>query len=279
MMDFTKKLRIAVFLILLGIIAAGVAMAQESDSLQAEGDKAATAQQVYKWRQPKYPIDKSLADSGSVVARTLPYERIEKYRNSSDFDYSREPANRLSLWRRLQNWLGELIGRLYQLPGVGDWINIVFYIVFGGIIIFVIFRLANIDFPMLKNTDKDQSNYKDVFREDIHQIDFESELALAIGQKEYQMAVRLMYLRALRQLSDQELIKWRPDKTNLDYNRELKQPALRSEFIAITRYFEYAWYGKFPMNETSFTKAVLEFDKFATLVKEQVRAKNTYKTQ
>lgn len=80
--------------------------------------------------------------------------------------------------------------------------------------------------------------------ENIHELNFNALLDEAVRQQDYRRAIRLYYLRALKQLSDKALIDWQPGKTNHRYIRELQAQALRLDFEKITALFEYVWYGE-----------------------------------
>jgi Domain of unknown function (DUF4129) len=84
----------------------------------------------------------------------------------------------------------------------------------------------------------------DVQGEDIHGLDFEALLTTAETAGNYRLAVRLGYLQVLKQLTDQGLIRWQPDKTNHDYLFELPAGPLPDAFRELTRQFDYVWYGE-----------------------------------
>ena len=72
-------------------------------------------------------------------------------------------------------------------------------------------------------------------------------LAEAEAAGNYRLALRLGYLQLLKLLSDQNLIRWQPDKTNHAYLAELPGEHLRAPFRELTRQFEYVWYGELPL--------------------------------
>jgi hypothetical protein len=83
------------------------------------------------------------------------------------------------------------------------------------------------------------------FFEDINEINFDTEIEKAIAKHNYRFAVRLLYLRCLKKLSDGGLIEWQIDKTNSTYINELTDQRQREAFGILTRQFEYIWYGEF----------------------------------
>jgi hypothetical protein len=88
--------------------------------------------------------------------------------------------------------------------------------------------------------------------ENIHEINFDEEIEKAIASHNYRLAVRLLYLRSLKQLSDNGLIQWQPEKTNSVYVYELNNPSVRQSFVSLTRQFEYVWYGGFNIDGAAF---------------------------
>jgi hypothetical protein len=88
--------------------------------------------------------------------------------------------------------------------------------------------------------------------ENIHAMKFETELEKAIRLKNFRLATRIMYLATLKQLSDRNMILWRPNKTNWDYVQEMNTLALKPGFRDITAAYDYAWYGEFPIDEAVF---------------------------
>ena len=81
--------------------------------------------------------------------------------------------------------------------------------------------------------------------ENIHEMDFEKLIQEATGKNDYRLGVRLVFLYALKMLSDKNLIHWDQGKTNHDYLDELSATEIKTGFNELNSYFEYAWYGNF----------------------------------
>lgn len=79
--------------------------------------------------------------------------------------------------------------------------------------------------------------------ENLHKSDMEILIDQSLAKGEYMMAVRLYYLWAIKELSNKRLIKWKRDKTNRDYMREMRKTDLNQPFRDVTRIFERVWYG------------------------------------
>ena len=88
--------------------------------------------------------------------------------------------------------------------------------------------------------------------ENIHELDFSTLIEEAIEGHNYRLAIRLYYLKTVKQLTDKQHIHWQPTKTNRVYVDELGSSVLRKEFEQLTSQFEYVWYGEFQVTETEF---------------------------
>lgn len=74
----------------------------------------------------------------------------------------------------------------------------------------------------------------------------------AIGTGNYRLAVRLYYLKTIRELSLKDEIKWQRDKTNHSYLHEMQAHQLYQSFQEMTRIFERVWYGNRDLSVTDF---------------------------
>jgi hypothetical protein len=84
----------------------------------------------------------------------------------------------------------------------------------------------------------------------------------ALSKKDYRKAVRLHFLKLLKQLTDNNLIKWQIDKTNNDYSMELANSKYNSKFNELSLMYEYIWYGDFSLDETNFKGTISKFKEF-----------------
>ena len=98
--------------------------------------------------------------------------------------------------------------------------------------------------------------------EDIFSIPYEKNIAEAIQQNQFRLAVRLLYLQALMRLSNKKLIEFKQDKTNSQYLAQLYNTAFYKDFFSLTRQFEYTWYGQFPISKEVFEQVQKDFATF-----------------
>jgi hypothetical protein len=115
--------------------------------------------------------------------------------------------------------------------------------------------------------DRASQDYK-IFHENIHEMDFEKLIQEAVNKNEFRAATRLVFLHALKLLSDKHLIDFSPGKTNHDYVEELKPGELKSGLNELSFYFDYAWYGNFDVTQSQFQKIISVFNAWRARVSE-----------
>lgn len=203
-------------------------------------------------------------DSSAVKIKQFDNAAMDALRSNPDFQYKERLVD-LSWWDRFKRWVGYKIAEL--MTREGSWSLLKNVILVLGILslLYLIIKLlgmdiANIFSGKVKTAGLEYGEYT----ENIHAIDFETELQKAIQAGNHRLAVRLLYLNCLKKLSDYQLIDWQPAKTNANYINELSNTPLKDEFRQLTRQFEYVWYGDFGINQRHFTnlhEAFQQFDK------------------
>lgn len=88
--------------------------------------------------------------------------------------------------------------------------------------------------------------------ENLHEAELQDPIHRAIVAGDYPLAVRLYYLAMLKELSVRNHIRWKRDKTNGAYLRELAGSPLFGTVQEVTLIFERIWYGKVELSKTDF---------------------------
>jgi hypothetical protein len=104
--------------------------------------------------------------------------------------------------------------------------------------------------------------------EHIENINLDTFISDALAQKNYRLAIRYMYLKALKELSFNNTISWHFEKTNSDYYNEIEDPLLKDNFKKVSFLYDYVWYGEFNLDEIGFTNAQKDFDRLTNLLKD-----------
>lgn len=210
-------------------------------------------------------------DTSNVNVRKLDEKALNEYRKQPAFQY-KETRQQLSWWDRFWRWFWNWVSHLFRFntgKGYGFlailWDIVQILLLVGGLaaLIFFIFKATGMDMRniFLRKPTVTPVPYSEFF-EDINAIDFDAEIENAVAKHNYRFAVRLLYLKCLKQLSDSGLIDWKIDKTNNSYINEL-QPTGRAEaFGSLTRQFEYVWYGEFLIDGAVYNNIAHSFSNF-----------------
>ena len=141
---------------------------------------------------------------------------IARWRDNPEFDYDAEfRGSGFSLWDWIERRIADLVDRLFGNTMLGDWSNVVWYVLgfsaIVAIVLFVFYRHPEL-LHVLRRGAKAKEEYE-VVEDTIYGIDFPAAIAQAMSRGDYREAVRLSYLQALRHLSDANIIDWQPSKT------------------------------------------------------------------
>ncbi|QIL39686.1 DUF4129 domain-containing protein [Pedobacter sp. HDW13] len=204
--------------------------------------------------------------NSQVTPAKFDKEAISNYKAQKEFQYDEIGQQQLSWWDRFWLWFWQMVGDLFQ-GAAGNPISRYIFIGVGvGVVIFIVLKLIGSE-NIFSRKSKETILPYDVLTENIHEIDYEQELQRLITEGKFRLAVRLLYLRALKKLSDAELIQWQPEKTNYHYLTELREPALKNDFGKLTLQFDYIWYGDFPIDATRFEPINQSFNHFNSQIR------------
>jgi hypothetical protein len=141
------------------------------------------------------------------------------------------------------------------------------FIVTGGFIAIMIWFLLTSNVRLFqKKSSRIPANSNELAVEDIFEINYDNEIAKAIKENDFRLAVRLLYLQLLKDLSNKNIIQYKQDRTNGEYLLQLLGTAYYADFFQLTRSFEYTWYGQFLISKESFYKVQSNFSQFKNKV-------------
>jgi hypothetical protein len=191
-----------------------------------------------------------------LESRTIPAEVMEQYRADDTFDYRFGYEQTISWWEQFKRWLLEQLSRLFGSVQIDFPIDWLLYIFCAAMILFAILKLMGVSISGLFRRDETAADVgmQQVMEQAIHEINFEEEISKAQQSRDFRLAVRLLYIFTLKRLTDAGLIHWNPGKTNADYQRELQGQPILEDFRRLSIYYEYAWYGEFPVDGQFYEK-------------------------
>lgn len=206
-------------------------------------------------------------DSSVVESRSFEAEDLERLREDPEFRYSYTRAS-MSLWDAFWIWVSYQLRDLFHTDSTsGNWDQLLLFILFAAVLVYVIIRLLKVNtFRILYSDKKGKPIEAIVEEENIHEMDFEKLLKEATEAKNYRLAIRLFYLWSLKMLADANHVHWEPGKTNHDYLKELTASQLNGGFRQLSYYFEYAWYGNFSVSPDLFNRVHGIFSEWKTRI-------------
>jgi hypothetical protein len=201
-------------------------------------------------------------DSTAVVLRNFDLQQIKDYRVQKEFHYDEEISLNTSWWDSFWRWFWDMINGVLRNEYSGGLIKYLVIVVIAALVIFAVIKLIGLDLMIFAGKSKAVDVPYEESMENIHEINFSEEIDKAVRNGNYRLAVRLLYLRSLKLLSDQELINWQPEKTNQTYIEELADLERKQQFKVLTLQFEYIWYGDFAIDKEGFTGIKGDFERF-----------------
>lgn len=200
-------------------------------------------------------------DQSPVGVRYPAPDRLRALQTDRDYQYGRDappPENPLA---RFWEWLWRKIGEFLASKAYQNVWQYVMLAAIAGVVIYLLMKAEVLDFLFPKRAQSGPLDYENL-AENIHTIDFDTAIDEAVSQRNYRLAVRLLYGQTLKRLTDAERIQYKPDKTNRQYVHELANSPLQTDFETLTRQFEYVWYGDFPVDEPRFGAIRQQFQSF-----------------
>ncbi|CCH56190.1 hypothetical protein BN8_05510 [Fibrisoma limi BUZ 3] len=188
-------------------------------------------------------------------------DRLSDYRDDRDYQYDSDPAPPDNPLARLWQWIWGKISDFLRSDSYQNVWQYVMLAVIAALVVYLLRKAEVLGFLFPGKAQATDLDYE-TLSENIHAINFDEAIDAAVAQRNFRLAVRLLYLKTLKQLTDQEWITYKPDKTNRQYVYELAGSPLQADFEALTQQFEYVWYGDFPVDEARYAQISSEFRQF-----------------
>lgn len=178
--------------------------------------------------------------------------QIAALQQNPAYDYNRELVAQQQtlwdwLWQQVVDWLNSVLGKTVA-SGVADAVLVFIGIVVLGLLVWLLYRYR----PELFMRKAKDAVEEEEGVETIYGIDFDAEISQALSAGNYRQAVRYVYLKKLRQLSDTGRVDWQPSKTPSQYVYEVKSEGFR----LLTQHFLRVRYGNFEATRELYDEVV-----------------------
>lgn len=206
-------------------------------------------------------------DHSTLLLRSFKTEKLTTYKKDPAFNYIEKTAPS-GWWQRFKHWFYDKLANLFinrKSSLVLKWLVI---LLGASALIFLVYKLSGMNIMHIfeRQSRSDRTQLVDP-TENIHAIDFDVALQQAIESNNFKSAIRLLYLKSLKELTDKQYIDWQPGKTNQTYIQELNEKPFQDNFALLTNQFEYTWYGDFTVQKQHFTIIKEAFNTFNTAIK------------
>jgi len=226
----------------------------------------------------KYPYYDNYADTTKKIlpasdeeliidVRLLSDDLLDKYKNDPEFDYDGGPKEADDWITKIKNWINQQLAILRSSKTYSTLLDYLYYGLMIAALILIIRGLIKADRRGLLFGKINSNEIKMIeSEEDISQINFDELIAAAAERKDYKLAVRYLFLKSLKLLSEKELIELRNNKTNHQYLSEIKNNRISNAFQIATSRFEWIWYGDFPVDEKVMKSSQNDFNELFGLI-------------
>ncbi|MEY4002036.1 MAG: hypothetical protein RIT07_78 [Bacteroidota bacterium] len=130
-------------------------------------------------------------------------------------------------------------GNIQRYKDIIFWVAVLILV---SILVYLIFKSGKQNRYNRRNSLAGPAEWEEAWNLDSQTL--ETDLQDAVEGKQYRLAIRLLYLKSLKQLIDNERVKPSPEKTNRQYIEELEKAGLHGLFSYITGIYEMVWYGE-----------------------------------
>lgn len=185
----------------------------------------------------------------TIEWRHVPASVVDSLKSDEAFWYANSPKKKNEEpEKKSHQWFKTLV-----------WILIV-----GAFLAALVWYLVTSDIVIFGKRKKimDRARDEEELTENIFGINYQKEIDKAVLGQNYRLAVRLMFLRLLKNLSDKNIIQYRHERTNFDYLSQLFSSSYYNDFFRLTRNYEYTWYGKFDVSQEAFGAIKNDFENF-----------------
>jgi hypothetical protein len=191
---------------------------------------------------------------------------------AEDYDYSNEyvqPQEKHKPKEKENKKLPKLDEKPFEFSQ--EFVNILKYSLFAVVILLLVYigyiLIRNGNFWNNYKIDKPKVYTIENIEENLEEADIVSFLDEALLKNDFRLAIRLMYLNILKEMSIRNLIQWKKDKTNGDYLYELRKTALYNDFRKCTLAYEFIWFNNLEAFDLDkFNSVKPDFDSLLSLV-------------
>jgi hypothetical protein len=192
------------------------------------------------------------------AVRSVPDSVVQKMQEDKDYAY----ANDMSYWKkappRRRNSFDKLLTALTQ----SMMVKVILYAMLIAGILYAIYQVMVVNNFFIFSGGRRKKKGGEESDNELSSENLDVKINEAVAGKNYRHAIRFMYLKTLKLLSDNNIITLHAKSTNQDYVRQMYKHDNLAQFRNLTRIYEYVWYGEFNPSEAQFDIISTNFNQF-----------------
>ena len=270
------KYKLKKYILLLCFCIGGTIYAQEeedfytSDSIEEAVEDGAVFNEENNHLYEKSEVLIKTIPVDKTPIKVTPFDDLSKKYNSREFDYTKNEGQHFfstlleGIFHSFIKLWEIIFGKKENTPSVYDVYHFLKILLFMVGIFFIIrwaLKSKNNWFFNRKVRKFNDISYNDVEKH-INEVNFQQMIQKSENENNTRQSIRLYYLWLLKVLSDKKIIEWNIRKTNSDYEREIKNEHQKTDFIYLSKVYNYIWYGDFSINDAQYQSAKADYQKY-----------------
>jgi hypothetical protein len=251
-------LRRSCYLLLIILLPATGAGQEGEPPIEIVDEPAEQFEQLDPGFRPKLfkPYQDELRQVPDTTVNRLQQDPAFSYANDEDYWKKRKQKAR----EEENTVFGGIVEALESAVG-----RVIIYTILVGIFVYILYRIVVVNqlFRLPGHSKKrGQAGAYDDMDELSGEGNIDDKIRKAAAEKDYRTAVRFMYLKGLRLLSDKGWLRLHAQATNHDYVHQVSKYPVGPAFRFLTDVYDYVWYGEFAVTETQFERLQSDFQRF-----------------
>ena len=195
-----------------------------------------------------------------ATLRQTPDSALLAYKNDKDFSYANDPSYWVREKPRETEGFGSFLDRFFR-NGAAKYL---LYLLLAGLLLFALYKIiAGNNLHLFYRTPRKLAAGGDSQDgTDLDEKDLEKKIEESLRSGDHRMAVRYLFLKALRSLGEKRLIQYHPQATNQEYIGQMTSHPQGKDFLFLANAYEYIWYGDFSLNTEQYGRVEKKFQDF-----------------
>lgn len=190
--------------------------------------------------------------------RVVPDSVAERMKKEKEFAY----ANDMSYWKKQAPRERSGLERFFSALSDSRALKVILYSMLIAAIIYILYQVMVVNNFFIFSRAKRNRLAGDASDNESINENLDERIKEAIDNRNYRHAIRFMYLKTLKVLSESNVITLHAKSTNQDYIRQMYKHDHLGQFRQLTRIYEYVWYGEFDPTEAQFDIISTNFNRF-----------------